>query len=49
MGVLCSICKVDSGKNYELQIDNPIRKFEETDSFYLDPDYQKYNVNDLLK
>lgn len=50
MGNFCSICKVESAtKTTETFIDNPICKFEENDSFYLDPDYQKYNVNDLLQ
>jgi len=49
MGTFCSICKVETIRSQEAIIDNPIRRFEENDSFYLDPDYQKYNVNDLLR
>jgi len=39
MGTFCSICKVELINKNESNIDNAIRKFEENDSFYLDPDY----------
>jgi len=39
MGGMCSICKVDSNPKHEVEVDNPTRRFEDSDSFYLDPDY----------